>query len=361
MGCINSSEGVVHSSEPGAQNFIPGNAIHIPVIPGWDGIALTTQNVVVEIELTATWSGTRTSFDTLTHVIMAQAGAGYRLSAVFLPVFADGKFKGQPLDGRASGFRTFTGRAMCIFQNDRQHQNIAQESMFLQAPMTITAVFMSSSPLEVSGYQGLYGQLQNAGTQGYGLSCVIDEPNARCSGLVSQETSVHLICQKPVGIAAPPVSQYVIVNCTIEKRTHFGGKQSAFMPNLNNVLSTYTMQGHKISSVYNPPTVSHTGFTTTETQCHIVMEKTPINYYFVVCDIPFIVKTRFGGARDVDHSQYLQYITAYSNNGWELAGLIDMPDMQFEGFTSFSSTIKMIFQAPAFGGGPGGNLGSPGP
>ena len=57
------------------------------------------------------------------------------------------------------------------------------------------------------------------------------------------------------------------------------------------------MQGHKISSVYNPPTVSLTGFTTAETQCHIVLEKTPINYYFTVCDIPFILKTRFGGAR----------------------------------------------------------------
>ena len=120
------------------------------------------------------------------------------------------------------------------------------------------------------------------------------------------------------------------------------------------------MQGHRISSVYNPPTVSLTGFTTAETQCHIVLEKTPINYYFTVCDIPFIVKTRFS-RRSVDDSYYLTHITAYANNWWELAGLIDMPDMQFEGLASFSSTIKMIFQAPAYGGGPGENLGPPGP
>jgi len=357
---MNSTEGIVHSSEPGAAtpNFTPGNVINIPVIPGWDGVGLTTHNVVVEIELTSTWSGTRTSFETLTHAIIAQAKAGYRLSAVFLPVFTDGKQKGQPVDGRPSGLFTFTGKAMCIFQNDHHIQNGSQATMFLQAPMTITAVMMSSSPLEVSGYQGLYGQLQHAGTQGYGLSCVIDEPNARCSGWASAETSVHLICQNPEGIPAPPISQYVIANCTIEKRTHFS-KMSASMPNLKQLLSTYTTQGHKISSVYNPPTVSHTGFTTTETQCHIVMEKTPVNYYFAVCDIPFIVKTRFGGSRDVDHSQYLNYISAYSSNGWELAGLIDMPDLQWEGIASFSSTIKMIFQAPAVGGGTGGNLGAP--
>jgi hypothetical protein len=121
------------------------------------------------------------------------------------------------------------------------------------------------------------------------------------------------------------------------------------------------LQGHKISSVYNPPTVSLTGFTTSETQCHIVLEKTPINYYFIVCDVPFIIETGFGGRRTVDHNQYLTLINAYSNTGWELAGLIDMPDMKLEGFTRFSSTIKLIFQAPAVGGGAGGSLGPPGP
>jgi len=362
MGCAQSTEGVIHSSEPGAAApiFAPSNVINIPVIPGWDGVPLSTQNVVVEIELTATWGGTKSSFEVLTHAITAQASAGYKLSAVFLPVFTDGKQKGQPVDGRAVGFRSFLGRAMCIFQNDRNYLNLSKDTMFLQAPMTITAVMMSSTMQEVSGYQGLYGQLQHSGTQGYSLSCVIDEPNARCSGWASQETSVHMICQKPTGVAVPPVSQYVIINCTIEKRIHFS-RRSASMPNLKNMLTAYVTQGHKISSVYNPPTVSATGFTTTETQCHIVMEKTPVNYYFVVCDIPFIVKMRFGGARDVDHSQYLTFITAYSSNGWELAGLIDMPDMQFEGIGSFSSTVKMIFQAPAFGGGAGGNMGPPGP
>ena len=113
--------------------------------------------------------------------------------------------------------------------------------------------------------------------------------------------------------------------------------------------------------MYNPPTVSLTGFSTSETQCHIILEKTPLNYYFTVCDVPFEVQVKFGGTRTVHHSQYLTYISAYSNNGWQLAGLIDMPDMQREGMMTFSSTIKMIFQAPAPGGSVGGYLGHPGP
>jgi len=359
MGCAQSTEGVIHSSEPGSvpPNLSPANVISIPVVPGWDGVALHTQNVVVEIDLTTTWTGTRTSFTTLTSTITSQAAAGYKLSAVFLPVFTDGKQKGQPVDAKPVGLRTFRGRAVCIFQTERQFPTNPKDTMFLEAPMTISTVLMSSSPEQVSGYHGLYGQLQHAGTQGYALSCVIDEPNARCSGWASQDTSVHLICQKPTGVASPPVSQYVVINCTIEKRTHWG-KVSASMTNLVPMLSTYLTQGHKISSVYNPPTVSFTGFTTSETVCHIILETVPTNYYFTVCDVPFIVRTSWGG-REVDHNQYLQVITAYSSNGWELAGLIDMPDMQFEGITSFSSTVKMIFQAPAFGGGAGGNLGPP--
>ena len=114
------------------------------------------------------------------------------------------------------------------------------------------------------------------------------------------------------------------------------------------------MQGYKIASVYNPPTASTVGFMSHETQCHIVLAKTPVNYYVTVCDVPFIVKTNFGGGRTVDHSQYIAYIQAYATQGWALAGLIDMPDASFEGFTSISSTIKLIFQSPAPPGWPGG-------
>ena len=58
----------------------------------------------------------------------------------------------------------------------------------------------------------------------------------------------------------------------------------------------------------------------------------------------------------MDHNQYLAHIQAYASQGWELAGLIDMPDTAMEGFGSISSTIKLIFQAPAGQGAAGGFL-----
>ena len=98
-----------------------------------------------------------------------------------------------------------------------------------------------------------------------------------------------------------------------------------------------------------------------ETQCHIVLEKTPVNYYVSVRDVPFIVKSSFGGSMSVDHSQYVSNIQSFGAQGWELAGLIDMPDMSlpgtfYSGLTSTSSTIKLIFQASAQPGDPGGIL-----
>ena len=102
--------------------------------------------------------------------------------------------------------------------------------------------------------------------------------------------------------------------------------------------------------------MSNSGFTSHETQCHIILEKTAANYYFAICDVPFVV-TSSGGGRTVDHNQYLAYIKVYASQGWELAGLIDMPDTTINGFTTtFTSTIKLIFQAPAEQGAAGGFL-----
>ena len=104
--------------------------------------------------------------------------------------------------------------------------------------------------------------------------------------------------------------------------------------------------------MYNPPNASAVGFTSHETQCHIIMMKTTVNYYITVRDVLFTYKTSIGG-RTVDHSHYLTTIESYAKQGWELAGLIAMPDASL---TSTSSTIKLIFQSPAMQGTPGGVL-----
>merc|ERR1711963_948820 len=159
----------------------------------------------------------------------------------------------------------------------------------------------SMDGVQIEGFEGLYGQLRQAGNQGFPLSAVIDSPNMKVSGFTSAETHVHLICQRPQGAQVPP-SQYTIINCQI-KVSNSWGSVSAGIPDLMNFLSSYCTQGYKIASIYNPPTASFTGFTSFETQCHIILNKTSENYYVTVRNVPFIVKMSFGGSRSVDHSQ----------------------------------------------------------
>ena len=65
----------------------------------------------------------------------------------------------------------------------------------------------------------------------------------------------------------------------------------------------------------------------------------------------FVWRVKDGGSFSISST-----IQSFGSQGWELAGLIDMPDASFEGFTSISSTIKLIFQAYAQPGEPGGIL-----
>eukprot|EP00092_Neocalanus_flemingeri_P048356 GFUD01055115.1.p1 GENE.GFUD01055115.1~~GFUD01055115.1.p1 ORF type:complete len:156 (-),score=44.65 GFUD01055115.1:48-515(-) len=153
--------------------------------------------------------------------------------------------------------------------------------------------------------------------------------------------------------AQSPVSAYTVVNIPIVINHGWSGT-TASMPHLENCLTAFTNKGYKVASVYNPPSVTLKGFLSTETQCHIILMKTPVNYYFAICDVPFSVQAGWSGST-VDHTQYLNIISAYAAQGWELGGLIDLPDVELDGFTSIKSTIKLIFQAPASENGAGGN------
>merc|ERR1712038_1340504 len=132
----------------------------------------------------------------LLNTIIAQniAGAGYNLAAVFLPVVSQGKQRGQPMDMQRSGFMTVIAKAMCIFQMDLHSNPLPQETIFLKAAMNIKTVPFSFDAIRVEGYEGLYDQLGQAGSQGFPLCAVIDEPNMRVNGWTSVQTSVHLIC-----------------------------------------------------------------------------------------------------------------------------------------------------------------------
>lgn len=92
----------------------------------------------------------------------------------------------------------------------------------------------------------------------------------------------------------------------------------------------------------------------------MILSKTVENYYVTVRDVQFNSKNHGGRSethRTVDHSQYLADIQAYASQRWELAGLIDMPHAPITYFnTDTVSTVKLIFQAPATNGQPGGIL-----
>ena len=169
MGCVQSTtEGAVISKGDGNPQPVSQQQLQstgVPAIPGWDGVAISTMPVQIEFEMKGNWGGISASMEPLLNTIMAQniAGAGHKLAAVFLPVVSQGKQKGQPMDMKPAGWRTVVAKAMCIFQKDLHGPDLSQETLFLQATMAIKINMWSSSAIEVEGYQGLYGQLGQAG------------------------------------------------------------------------------------------------------------------------------------------------------------------------------------------------------
>ena len=173
MGCVQSTEGQVLSKEPGQAESGPSGGVQlmstddIPQIPGWDGVAMATMPVKVSFEMKGGWGSVTASMEPLFNAIMAQntAGDGYTLTAVFLPVTTQGKQRGQPMEQEPTGLTTVTARAMCIFQKDLHIPTAPQETLLLNAPMKIKTKPFSMDPtyLQVEGYEGLYGQLVQAG------------------------------------------------------------------------------------------------------------------------------------------------------------------------------------------------------
>ena len=170
MGCAQSTEGVVISKGDGNPQPVIEQVLEsagVPAIPGWDGVAIATLPMTIEFEMKSTWGSSmvKASMEPLLNTIMAQniAGTGHKLAAVFLPVVSQGKQKGEPMDFKQAGWGKREAKAMCIFQKDLHGPGLAQETLFLQAPMAVKVNMWSSSTIEVEGYQGLYGQLAQAG------------------------------------------------------------------------------------------------------------------------------------------------------------------------------------------------------
>jgi len=331
---------------------------NIPVIPGWDGIPISTKSVNVKILIKPGFLGAYTSFEPFKEVILTEAKGGLKLAGAFMPKSRDKQTKGFPADGElVSVFKDdYKANVKLIFQTDRYFKSAPQEVTFLQTAMKHSHAGFSEAET-VSGYEDLYTQLNRIGLQGYQLSCVIDEPNRRTTGLNSKESNVHLVCQKAEGHKQAEEIHYQIANCVIEMKYHINSI-SAAMDNLKPLLSNYLTRGYRLGSVYNTDSTTKTGFSTYESQCQFILEKTAVNYYFVVVDLNFIWKQGWYG-RSMDHHQYEDIITGYAIKGWELAAIIEMPDYVSQGSSMYAISVKLIFQAPAAVGAPGGNLGNP--
>lgn len=267
------------------------------------------------------------------------AGEGYKLTAIL-------------------GFWLFQRDLVCIFQADPREPPLPVETMF------------SKAPVADDGYQGLYAELQQqACEKGFPLCCAIDFPPVWEPSKQGKEKEVQLVCQRRQG--QPSGSRiYQIVNCPIT--THTTNQvaiegfmptslvdprtrsTAASMPTLLQTLQTYSSQGYKVASIYNPRIGDQAA------KCHIIFEKTDFQYSITVIDIDLERRWIKGDQNDkvyhrelfANHDQYRNPITQFVEQGWELAGLIDMGDSRPTGKREgpcrevlLLSTIKLIFQA----------------
>lgn len=307
-----------------------------PEIPGWDGVSFSTMMQQAELQLQGGFLQMSVSPQPLVDLIGAAhtAGKGFKLTAVVLPVEQSGKHKGRPIDGYLNGLTSQIARATCYFTRDGHDAEMPLETKIFSAPITTSGVFGAHA----SGYEGLYAQLRQAGQEGYSLSCVVDQPDAKFNGLGSSETTVMLICQRAPGTHLQ--REYLVVNCPIALSGGISGDISASMPQLEQILRQYIGNGYKIASIYNPPTLSLTGLGSASSACHIIFEKTSHQYTLAIKDAIWSVTL----LSPVDHNQYFRVVEQYVKKGWELAAVIDMPDVRL-GLSTVDSTVKLFFQA----------------
>ena len=167
MGCAQSTEGQVLSNEPGQAGAGQTMSMGVPSIPGWNGTPNAIMPIRVSFEMKGGWGELSASMDPLLNAIMAQntAGEGFSLAAVFLPVVTQGKQRGQPMEMEPKGWRTITAFCMCIFQKNANAPMAPLETLLLKSTMKQKYRHFSMDAIQIEGYEGLYGQLGQAGKQ----------------------------------------------------------------------------------------------------------------------------------------------------------------------------------------------------
>jgi len=192
-----------------------------------------------------------------------------------------------------------------------------------------------------NGYEGLHQQLSVAAQQGYGLGAVIDEATPKPW---SYDRTVELICQRSQGETLAQ-RQYVAVHVPMHVQWNCGHVRAG-LPTLLQTLEHHGSSGHRVASIYNPSFAGSFGGGYYE--CHVIFEKTNVNYQMSVVECAVKVCTYAGHQfGTMDHREYYQVISAWSQQGWELAALVDMPDRWNEGCCrAYGATVVLVFQHP---------------
>ena len=85
--------------------------------------------------------------------------------------------------------------------------------------------------------------------------------------------------------------------------------------------------------------------------CHLIFQPTDEPYAVLVVDVALLAKapTIFDKGPSesiVEHASYLTVIENFVAKGWELAAVIDMPDLAVKQISGGqTSTVKLVFQA----------------
>lgn len=344
-------------------------------VPGWNGVVYPQKSERVKI--IRKQSG---NMATMTHTTTADmadvnaqiaaestAGAGFRFVGWNYPV---GSVIGagdtlQPRDfKRPTEFSIHAEEevetfAMMVFQQVDMPASPLETKTVSSEMTRISKSYSQNSGAEKgniietsSSYDELFSKLKLLGDEGYSLSAVIDEPDAKQSlsgyDRVTKST-VTLVGQRVAG-TAPRATTYTVQDVPIQIGQPSFTCLTATMPTLNATLEEYFGPKRcKLAAVYNPPTVVTKSLMPfpkhlADNACHLIFEATDEPYAVHVVDV-VLFSVASNTHAGVQHASYLTVIENFVAKGWELGAVISMPDHGAKGLFKSWSTVKLLFQA----------------
>jgi hypothetical protein len=325
------------------------SAYEVNDVPNWDGrIRLTgTANAVIHVTGNVFQGAKTTDMTNVNACLGSAAGQGMRCVATYAPVMFVGKQAGVPFHMDMTGLTSANVTSLMIYQVVDEGQSgmpPVLETVVETVEITYQAGLFQVS---ASGFQNMYAKLAELGANGYSLSTVFDIPNLRRSGIFSAKTQVQIIAQRVAGTALTQ-STYDVTSVPIKIFAAFGGC-TADTRQLMQALQQQMASGKKLASIFNPSSIQMTGFGSATTNCHLIFTPVAEPYNWCAVDINLRAdKTNFTGGA-INYQPLSHCLTQFANKGWELGGIIPVPQIQQAGFCSFQITARLIFQSRADG------------